>query len=330
MRGLVTRAEKRPSGVLSGLVSTAAAAEYDRLLKAERSPIGTEEGEFDLGGPAGRELYDAGMLSVGADGAFVRAVPPAVALRLALNRHHRRILEQQNALAQAWSRFARMAFTGHGMGTSNAESKGIRLISEASEVTLLAAGLYRSPNRLLRGTITGGETRSIDEAVLCPPVEAIEAGVEFRMIYDSLHASTSWGMAGIERSAQAGEQSRLRQSVPVRMMHVDDAIALVTMSQNEAVLVQYQPLLTMLAQWFDQLWTDPGTTVVGEPAMEKVSPVRRKVLRLLVAGLTDEAIAHRTDTSVRTVRRHVKAILEDLGVDTRFAAGAAAAKRGWV
>jgi DNA-binding CsgD family transcriptional regulator len=326
----VTRAEQTPSAVLAGLVSTDAAAEYDRLLNAERSPIGTEPGEFDLGSVAGRELYDAGMLSVGADGAFVRAVHPAVALRLALNRHHRRILEHQNALAQAWSRFARMAFSDNGISSSHADGKSVRLICESSEVTLLAAGLYRSANRLLRGTITGGETRSIDEAVLSPPAEAIDAGIEFRMIYDAAHASTSWGMAGIERSVQAGEQSRLRQVVPVRMMHVDDVIALVTISQNEAILVRSQPLLEMLAQWFDHLWDDPATTLVGEPATGNMSPIRRTVLCLLVSGLTDEAIAHRTNTSVRTIRRHVKAILDDLGVDTRFAAGAAAAKRGWV
>ncbi len=316
--------------MLAGLVSTDAAAEYDRLLRTERIPIGTEPGEFDLGSVAGRELYDAGMLSVGADGAFVRAVHPAAALRLGLNRHHRRILEHQNALAQAWSRFARMAFSDNGMGSSQTEGKEVRLISDAAEVTLLATSLYRSAARSLRGTITGGETRSIDEAVLSPPAEAIEAGIEFRMIYDAAHASTSWGMAAIERSVQAGEQSRLRQTIPVRMMHVDDAIALVTISQSEAILVRSQPLLIMLAQWFDHLWDDPGTTLVGEPGTVEMSPMRRMVLCLLVSGLTDEAIAHRTKTSVRTIRRHVKAIQEDLGVDTRFAAGAAAAKRGWV
>lgn len=224
-----------------------------------------------------------------------------------------------------------MAFSDTGIGSSNGDGKDVRIISEASEVTLLAAGLYRSANRLLRGTITGGApTRSIDEAVLCPPAEAIAADVEYRMIYDAAHASTSWDLGSIERSVKAGEQSRVRQTVPVRMMHVDDAIALVTMSPHEALLVQSQPLLVLLAQWFDLLWDDPGTTLVGEPATVELSPVRRMVLCLLVSGLTDEAIAHRTDTSVRTIRRHVKAILDDLGVDTRFAAGAAAAKRGWV
>jgi DNA-binding NarL/FixJ family response regulator len=44
----------------------------------------------------------------------------------------------------------------------------------------------------------------------------------------------------------------------------------------------------------------------------------------------DEAIARALGTSVRTVRRHITALLEMLGVNSRFAAGAAAAKRGWI
>ncbi|MEV0073573.1 LuxR C-terminal-related transcriptional regulator [Amycolatopsis sp. NPDC050768] len=54
------------------------------------------------------------------------------------------------------------------------------------------------------------------------------------------------------------------------------------------------------------------------------------MLSLLAAGLTDEAIARSTGTGERTVRRHVCAILEILRVESRFAAGVAAAKRGWV
>ena len=326
----MTRGDKRP-GVLAGLVSDAAATEYDRLLDATRMAVGPGPDGFELDSPVGRELFEAGVLSVSGDGGFVRGVPPAVALRLALNRGHRRLQDCQTGLAQAWSRFARLAFSSTNLGSPNLDGTNVRIIDEGAEIAQLAAGLYRAPSRELRGTITGGEAaRSIEEAVLSPPAESIAAGVRYRMIYDAGHASTSWGLASIERSVQAGEQSRLRQTVPVRMMHVDDAIALVTMGPHEALLIQSQPVVELLADWFDRLWTDPGTTSVGDPATAKLSPVRRTLLCLLVSGLTDEAIAHRTGKSVRTIRRHIKGILDVLGVDTRFAAGAAAAKRGWV
>ena len=40
--------------------------------------------------------------------------------------------------------------------------------------------------------------------------------------------------------------------------------------------------------------------------------------------------AQLTGTSTTTVRRHIAAILRRLGVSSRFAAGAAAQRRGWI
>jgi DNA-binding NarL/FixJ family response regulator len=51
---------------------------------------------------------------------------------------------------------------------------------------------------------------------------------------------------------------------------------------------------------------------------------------MLSTSQSDEAIARAAGMSVRTVRRHVAAILEILGVNSRFAAGMMAAKRGWL
>ena len=326
----VTRSEGQV-GVLAGLVSPQAAEAYDRLLEVVRMPIGTEPDAFDLDGPVGRELFEAGLLSVSGDGLVVRPVPPAVALRLMLNRHHRRVLELQRWLFEGWGRFARTVFANPGLGSPIVEDiEGVRVMRDPTEIGLLAAGLYKSPTRLLRGTITGSPTRPIDEAMLQPPAEAIAAGVQFRMIYDTAYATTAWGQDSIDRSVQAGEQARLRHTVPVRMMHVDDGIALVSMEPDGALLIRAKPLLALLATWFDQQWADPASTVLGQQAIPELTQVRRRVLYLLVSGLTDEVIAHRTGTSVRTIRRHVKEILTVLGVSTRFAAGAAAAKRGWV
>jgi DNA-binding NarL/FixJ family response regulator len=58
------------------------------------------------------------------------------------------------------------------------------------------------------------------------------------------------------------------------------------------------------------------------------------VLELMAEGLHDEAIARRagitTTTTTTTVRRHIAAIMGRLGVSSRFAAGAAAQRRGWI
>jgi DNA-binding NarL/FixJ family response regulator len=50
----------------------------------------------------------------------------------------------------------------------------------------------------------------------------------------------------------------------------------------------------------------------------------------MAEGLNDDAIARRAELSTTTVRRHIAAILTRLNVTSRFAAGAAAQRRGWI
>jgi DNA-binding NarL/FixJ family response regulator len=54
------------------------------------------------------------------------------------------------------------------------------------------------------------------------------------------------------------------------------------------------------------------------------------VLVLMAEGLHDDVIARRAGISTTTVRRHITAIMNRLGASSRFAAGAAAQRRGWI
>ena len=55
---------------------------------------------------------------------------------------------------------------------------------------------------------------------------------------------------------------------------------------------------------------------------------RRLLLDLLAAGRRDEQIARELRLSVRTVRRRVAAIMQELGAESRFQAGVEAVRRG--
>lgn len=325
------------SGLLSGMVSDEAAMAFGRLLSAPQLPVGRGPGMLDLDEGPGRELLDAGVINItgSGDARFARTVHPSLALRRLLDRQHRKLAELQQQLGRAWEQFAGMMSPTTGLAHGPIDDDNVRVIRDYPEIARLASGLYRSPKRLLRATLNG---HFVDGApthgVLLPPADAIAAGVEFRMIYDAIHVSDPWGSYSVEQSVQAGEQARIRKHVPIKMMHVDDAVALVTIDTTGAagaLHIHSTALLELLAEWFDLLWRDPGSTVVGGGADEaELTGAQQKVLRLLASGLTDEAIAHRTGTAVRTVRRHVGAILKVLGADSRFQAGAAAAKRGWL
>lgn len=321
---------------LTGLVSEAAAEAYDRLHEAVHLPVGVGPGRFDLMDEPGRELLDAGVITFAGAGdkRFVRAVHPSIALRRLLDRQHRRLAALQTDLSETWERFAALVSPTSGLIGADLESGDVRAVRDHAEMSRLAAGLYRAPRKLLRATFNGRSGQEpTTEGTLLPPADAVAAGVEFRMIYDTQHASDTWGSYSIEQSVLAGEQARVRQRVPVKMMHVDDTVALVTIDRTGsqgALHIESPALLQLIAEWFDALWDAPDTTPIGRQPPDELTPVRHKVLTLLAAGLTDESIANHTGTAVRTVRRHIGAILEVLQVDSRFAAGVAAAKRGWL
>ncbi|MEU9377962.1 helix-turn-helix transcriptional regulator [Streptomyces sp. NPDC048255] len=90
-------------------------------------------------------------------------------------------------------------------------------------------------------------------------------------------------------------------------------------------LVQAPALVAALRALFEELWCK-ATPVPCAPGATR-DP--RGVLRLLAQGLTDEAVARRLGVSVRTVRQRVSEAMDELGVRTRFAAAAAAARNGW-
>jgi len=160
---------------------------------------------------------------------------------------------------------------------------------------------------------------------------SLNAGVRFQMIYQINYLSTPTGHSIIEESARHGEEVRLRREVPLKMLHIDDSVAWVSTDRlaNTALLIRAPAMLAMLAEWFDLLWIDSATLIPGNGNDSALTDGQRRVLELMAVD-GDEAIARRLNMSVTTVRRHVKTIYMTLGVGSRFAAGVAAAKRGWI
>ena len=96
------------------------------------------------------------------------------------------------------------------------------------------------------------------------------------------------------------------------------------------VVPDEQPaIVEALSWWFELVWE--RATVVSELDLgEPRKDLRTHLLRQLAAGAKDEQIARSLDLSLRTVRRRVADLMNDLGADSRFQAGVEAARRGWI
>jgi hypothetical protein len=104
-------------------------------------------------------------------------------------------------------------------------------------------------------------------------------------------------------------------------------------------VVRESSLLDALIALFEHHWeigaplrvTEEGQ-IGGAGTTDAASPVGedRHLLSLMVAGMTDEAIAGQLRVSKRTVQRRIQGLMSLAGVATRMQLGWHAARRDWL
>lgn len=299
---------------LAGLVSQEAEALFLRMLATGGAPGDTRD-------TAATELLDLGLALHSASGTTLLPVDQSAALRLLLERRQLDLVEQQRRILDGWTRLT--SLLPRDLGGGGREGDGVVPLASFDEMAARTAELYPSAKQHVRGTETG------DGPTIINGTKGRQSAARFRMIYPVNCVSTSAGARIVEDSAACGRQVRLRRDVPMKMLHVDDEVALISGARSTGFLVQTPAIVTMLAEWFDLLWADSATIAPAGADKAGLTAAQHRVLRLMFAG-DDATIARKLAMSTTTVRRHVKSIYEALGVNSRFAAGAAAAKRGWI
>lgn len=273
-------------------------------------------------------LAELGLVTLAADGT-VQARSPRLALGHLADSQADRLRDAErelNALRQAIPGFL----------ADEAEQSGERL---RGDLELIGTDqLVPVIEHLVRDTT--GELRLVHTSELLHdpmPVRperalaaARQAGRTIRSLYPANVLEDDALTATLRTYATEGELIRLHPEPPSRLGIFGTEAALVPIQWGAAapahrVVVRNRGLVAALATLFDQLWTR-ATPLPDTPAHWG----RAELLALLAAGAKDEAIARNLGLSLRTVRRRVAALLEELDAPTRFVAGVEAAKRGWV
>ncbi|MBO2447092.1 hypothetical protein J4573_08330 [Actinomadura barringtoniae] len=217
-------------------------------------------------------------------------------------------------------------------GGNGSASGLIQVVTEPEEITRLSGVLVNAARHdwLTLENYLGD--RPIDETTIVAPPPALRHGVRRRTIYESRCAEHPVAAKNIENAAELGEEARLLASVGMKMKLADGSVAMLPLGptgMTGAALVRSPVIVAALREYFELLWE--RATPVG--AVQPDSPLTdelRAILELLAQGIEDEGIARRLKISATTVRRRITAIREELGAPSRFAAGAAAVRRGWI
>lgn len=160
---------------------------------------------------------------------------------------------------------------------------------------------------------------------------AVRAGRRVRAIYPARALKEAPEM--LRTRAAIGEDIRVVPSVLTRLVIVGPRRAIVPeplgVGSERRVVLRQPAVVGMFQAYFDLLWESAGRVEAGVGRLPEHDQ-RRLLLAELADGVKDEQIARNLDISLRTVRRRVAALMDELDVDTRFQAGVEAAHRGWL
>lgn len=116
---------------------------------------------------------------------------------------------------------------------------------------------------------------------------------------------------------------------------LDAAIAFIpscpmTLPATVAV-VRDELVVAQLKRFFDAAWDHAALPPRREPILKASdSEIKVRIVRMLADGAKDETVARGLGISLRTCRKHVAEILEELGSSSRFQAGVRAGLAGMV
>jgi sugar-specific transcriptional regulator TrmB/DNA-binding CsgD family transcriptional regulator len=282
-------------------------------------------------------LVDSGLALHSEDQAYVVA-PPAVALGAL-------ITERRDSLRLAEQALATLA------EEHRAASAG-RTISELIEVVTGVDQIRHRFQQVQQAALVELRTFITAPFVAVRPGEneaepaAVGRGVRFRAVLERAVLAEPSATDEVVKSLRRGLELRVVDSLPMKLMLADSDLALVPLRVDSAgpagepgaVLLQRSGLLAALGALFESVWRQAypltlanldGAVPTDGGEHEGPTPLDRKILGLLLAGLTDQAVASQLDLSLRTVQRRLRHLQDAAGVKTRMQLGWYAAQHGW-
>jgi DNA-binding CsgD family transcriptional regulator len=169
---------------------------------------------------------------------------------------------------------------------------------------------------------------SRENAITAVVAGAVESGRRSRAIYPVLALQEAPDV--LRARAQAGEEVRLLADLPTRMMIIGSTHVVLPeplgYADEPRLLIRQPAIVESLTMLFESMWE--RATPVPDLEHGRTRTDRRFLLHQLASGAKDEQIARALGISLRTVRRRVAELLDELQVQSRFQAGVEAVRRG--
>ncbi|MGW0210930.1 LuxR C-terminal-related transcriptional regulator [Streptomyces sp. NPDC003233] len=241
-----------------------------------------------------------------------------------------RTLESVQALAEEYDRAT-------SVGTVTGCVPGVQILTDVEQVRdRLRDEARRCCKEALTAQPGGARSPSTLSEALPRDIGMIERGVQMRVLYQHTARVNLTTQAYSRAVIDAGAEVRTLGELTDRLIIFDRAVAFVPARAEAegppgAVVVTEPYLVHFLCSVYDRMWHAATPFNPEASGYEEITDdLRRLLLRCLAAGMKDEVIARRLGMSVRTCRRHIAELMQYLQAGSRFQAGYAAARMGWI
>ncbi|AUG80140.1 hypothetical protein CFP65_5438 [Kitasatospora sp. MMS16-BH015] len=265
-------------------------------------------------------------------GGRLAPVPPDIAATGLTRPLELAVLAQQERLTSLQTAFsaAELAY----QDVMRRDQLPIRILAAAEINPALEQAVAACTEELLTAQPGGGRGEAQLAEALPRDLALADRGVRQRTLYQHTVRSHGPTLAYIEQVRARGAGVRTLTEVFDRMIICDRTTAFIPAGpQREAgaLLIQLPQLVEYLLKVYELMWdrAEPVTYQEGHQRPPLLTDrTRLNVLRLMVGGCTDEAIASRLGMSTRTVSSHIQKASEQLGSRSRGHLGYLIAREG--
>lgn len=290
------------------------------------------DGDELRAGPAGPgrvdRLLDLGLLKRSATrpGMVVAGLPKAVASELLapalleIEERHRAVEATRERLTVFQNIYEQARFTPGDAG-------GVQRLTDLDVVRATITELAdRAEHEILTSQPGGARRDDVLKESLEKTERVLRRGVRMRTLYQHTAQFSTVTVEYVDHVSRIGAEIRTLGDGFMRMLAFDQSAAVIAMRDSDSgcLLLSDPSLVDFAIGAFERAWTS-ATPFPENYSQERVLAISEdmkvSIVRLLVQGLEDRAIARRMGMSLRTCQRHVSDIMDKLGARSRLHAG---------
>ncbi len=280
-------------------------------------------------------LVEAG-LALGPDDGSYAGAPPAVALGALITEHRQGLRLAEQALATLAEEH-RTAVAGQSI------SDLIEVVTGVDAIRHRFQQVQQAAEEELRMFITAPFIAVRPGENVAEPA-AVERGVRIRALVENAVLAEPGATEEAILSLRRGLEVRVVDRLPMKLVLADADLALVPLEvapggEPGAVLLQPSGLLSALVALFETVWQrgyplelpslESGDLPTAGAEADGPTAEDRRILVLMLAGLTDHAVASQLGLSLRSVQRRLRHLQDLAGVHSRMQLGWYAARHDW-